>query len=91
MIGKVKFIGGALDSVGAAIKDPKVEPWITPATPVLTITGGELGIGGFREPPFFALLSVDFSVGPAELKKVLALKGATINTPTRRRSKGPPN
>ena len=78
VIGSVKFVGGALDSIGAAIKDLKFKPSITPATPVLTITGGELGIGGFREPPFFVLLSVDLSVGPEQLQKVLALKGAQI-------------
>ena len=80
VVGKVKFIGGALESVLAGVGGLKV-PVPPGPLPVVVITGGTIEVGGLRGAkgsPFFIALAVDLALGDEKLQDIVGLKSAGI-------------
>jgi hypothetical protein len=78
VIGKVTFIGGRLDRIFAEAKLSGAGIPITPATPIVNITGGTIEVEGLRKGPFSVFLAVNLTMVHPEMAKIVSLSRAGI-------------
>jgi hypothetical protein len=78
IVGKVKFIGGSLDSIMARVAVDPVTGAGVPVPPLFSLTGGTVSVAGIGTGNFSIFLGVDITLADARLANFVKLSNAGI-------------